>query len=87
MEEATEVAAVVLSPAAGFDEDTAADELAVTWKLFEAPSVVVTAADSLTELATSGVDDDDGNDCPLAGIGTMLVDVALDAAATLVCEA
>ena len=61
--------------------------LTVAAKLFEDPSVVVAAEDSLTELATSGVEDDDGNDCPLAGIGTMLVVVALDAAATLVCGA
>ena len=61
--------------------------LTVAAKLFEDPSVVVAAEDSLTELATSGAVDDDGNDCPLAGIGTMLVVVALDAVAMLVCEA
>ena len=46
-------------------------------KLLEDPSVVVIAEDSLTELAASAVCDVVGSDCPLAGIGTMLVVVAL----------
>lgn len=92
----------MLSPAAGItDEDAAAGELAVTCtvvvptvvvplivviKLLSGPTVAVAADDSVAELGVSD-EVDEGKDCPLAGIGMMLVDVALDAAAMLVCEA
>jgi hypothetical protein len=57
----------------------------VVVKLLPDPSADVAAEDSVLEAATSEVDE--GNDCPLAGIGMTLVEIALVAAAKLVCDA
>lgn len=59
--------------------------LIVVMKLLADPSVAVAAEDSALELAIS--EEDEGRDCPLAGIGMTLVDDALVATAKLVCEA
>lgn len=89
-------AAVVLSPA----DNAAADELAVIWtvvvpivvvplmvapKLPPDPSVDVPDEEPVLEAAASVVDE--GKDWPLAGIGMTLVEIALVAAARVVCEA
>lgn len=56
----------------------------VVVKLLPDPSVDVAPEDLVLEAAASVVEEEEGNDCPLAGIGMTLVDPALAAA---VCDA
>jgi hypothetical protein len=59
--------------------------LIVVIKLFPDPSVA--AADVCAAVLARSEEIEVGRDCPLAGIGMMLVVEALDTAATLVCDA